>query len=87
MHEPRFVAGLKRSLIESSGFMRPVLSSAGFRSLFSRDCVFAYLLLLLAALSRVAPHPGWLNFTAVGASLLYFGAKRPLREAVVPVAV
>lgn len=49
--------------------------------------MFAYLLLLFAALSRVAPHAGWLNFTAVGASLLYFGAKRPLREAVAPVAV
>ena len=41
----------------------------------------AYLLLLFAVLSRVVPHPGWMNFTAVGGSLLYFGARRPLREA------
>lgn len=49
--------------------------------------MFAYLLLLFAVLSRVAPHADWLNFTAVGGSLLYFGARRPLREAVLPVAV
>lgn len=49
--------------------------------------MFAYLLLLFAALSRVTPHADWLNFTAVGGSLLYFGARRPLREAALPVAV
>lgn len=47
----------------------------------------AYLLLILAVLSRVVPHPDWLNFTAVGGSLLFFGARRPLRHAVLPVAV
>jgi hypothetical protein len=47
----------------------------------------AYLLLLVAIFSRVIPHPGWLNFTAVGGSLLYFGARRPLREAILPVAL
>jgi hypothetical protein len=47
----------------------------------------AYLLLLLAVLSRVVPHPAWLNFTAVGGSLLFFGARRPLRQAILPVAV
>jgi hypothetical protein len=47
----------------------------------------AYLLLLVAILSRVAPHPDWLNFTAVGGSLLFFGARRSLRQAIVPVAV
>jgi DMSO reductase anchor subunit len=36
----------------------------------------AYLLLLAALLSRVIPHSGWFGFTAVGGSLLYFGAKR-----------
>jgi len=36
----------------------------------------AYLLLLAALLSRVVPHSGWFGFTAVGGSLLYFGAKR-----------
>jgi hypothetical protein len=44
----------------------------------------AYLLLVLAVLSRVVPFPG-MNFTAVGAGLLYFGARRPLREMVLPV--
>ena len=47
----------------------------------------AYLLLVLAVLSRVIPHPDWLNFTAVGGSLLFFGARRSLRQAVVPVAL
>ena len=44
----------------------------------------AYLLIVVAVLSRVAvsSHLAWLNFTAVGGSLLYFGARRPLREAV-----
>ncbi|MFT4114792.1 DUF6580 family putative transport protein [Silvibacterium sp.] len=46
----------------------------------------AYLLLLLAVVSRVVPHPEWLNFTAVGGSLLFFGARRPLRQAWIPVA-
>jgi len=44
----------------------------------------AYLLVVVAVLSRVIPHP-WMNFTAVGGGLLYFGARRPLREAIWPV--
>jgi hypothetical protein len=44
----------------------------------------AYLLIVLAVLSRVVPFPG-MNFTAVGAGLLYFGARRPLREMALPV--
>ncbi|MBT9332506.1 DUF6580 family putative transport protein [Paracidobacterium acidisoli] len=44
----------------------------------------AYLLVVLAVLSRVIPHE-WLNFTAVGGSLLFFGARRPLRQAMWPV--
>ena len=47
----------------------------------------AYLLLLVAVLTRVLPHAGWLNFTAVGGALLYFGARRPWREMLVPLAV
>lgn len=47
--------------------------------------MIAYLLLLVAVLTRVLPHAGWLNFTAVGGALLYFGARRPLREMIVPV--
>ena len=46
----------------------------------------AYLLLLLAVLSRVVPHPDWLNFTAVGGALLYFGARRSWREMLAPFA-
>lgn len=46
----------------------------------------AYLLLVLAILTRVMPHHGWLNFTAVGGALLYFGARRPWREMLLPLA-
>ena len=44
----------------------------------------AYLLLVIAVLSRLVPHPDWLNFTAVGGALLYFGARRPWREMFAP---
>ncbi|HEY1805607.1 MAG TPA: DUF6580 family putative transport protein [Terracidiphilus sp.] len=47
----------------------------------------AYLLLLVAVLSRVIPHAGLWNFTAVTGGLVYFGARRPWREMVIPVAV
>ena len=46
----------------------------------------AYLLLLVAVLSRIVPHPDWLNFTAVGGALLYFGARRSWREMLAPLA-
>ena len=46
----------------------------------------AYLLVLLALVSRLVPHPGWLNFTAVGGALLYFGARRSWREMLAPLA-
>jgi hypothetical protein len=46
----------------------------------------AYLLLIAAILSRVVPHPDWLNFTAVGGALLYFGARRSWREMLAPLA-
>jgi len=49
--------------------------------------MIAYLLLALAVLTRVLPHAGWLNFTAVGGALLYFGARRPWREMLVPLAI
>ena len=48
----------------------------------------AYLLLIAALLSRVLPHSGWFGFTAVGGSLLYFGARRGQhlwREILIPV--
>jgi hypothetical protein len=47
----------------------------------------AYLLLLAAVLSRLLPHAGWMNFTAVGGALLYFGARRSWREMLGPLAV
>jgi Family of unknown function (DUF6580) len=46
----------------------------------------AYVLLVVAVLSRLVPHPGWLNFTAVGGALLYFGARRSWREMLAPLA-
>ena len=46
----------------------------------------AYLLVLVAVLSRVIPHAPWWSFTAVTGSLLYFGAKRPWREMLAPLA-
>ncbi len=46
----------------------------------------AYLLLLVAILSRLMPHAGWFNFTAVGGALLYFGARRSWREMLAPLA-
>ena len=52
----------------------------------------AYLLILFAIATRVvlatgshSPHPWW-NFTAVGGSLLFFGARRPLSQMWAPVA-
>ncbi|KAA6455904.1 hypothetical protein DYQ86_26945 [Acidobacteria bacterium AB60] len=48
----------------------------------------AYLLILVAILSRftVLSHTSWLNFTAVGGALLYFGARRSWREMLAPLA-
>jgi hypothetical protein len=46
----------------------------------------AYLLLLVAVLSRVIPHAPWWNIAAVTGCLLYFGAKRPWREMLLPLA-
>jgi hypothetical protein len=45
----------------------------------------AFLLVVAAVLSRVLPHPAWLNFTAEGGALLYFGVRRPLRQMWIPV--
>src|SRR5580698_10900 len=50
----------------------------------------AYLVLLLAALSRLVPHAMHgvgMNFTAVGAGLLFFGARRPYWQAAIGAAV
>jgi len=41
----------------------------------------AFILILVAVFTRILPHAGWFNFTAVGGSLLYFGARRPMRQA------
>src|SRR5271168_2565982 len=47
--------------------------------------MFAYLLTLIGVLGHAVPHP-WLPFTAVGGSLLYFGARRPIWQGILPVA-
>jgi hypothetical protein len=47
--------------------------------------MFAYLLSLVGVLSHAIPHM-WLPLSAVGGSLLYFGARRPLWQGIVPVA-
>jgi hypothetical protein len=50
----------------------------------------AFLVLLAAALSRFLPHAFHavgINFTAVGAGLLFFGARRPRWQALIAVAV
>lgn len=52
--------------------------------------MIAYLVLILAALSRLVPHAlhgTGMNFTAVGAGLLFFGSRRPRWQAVAAVAV
>jgi hypothetical protein len=46
--------------------------------------MFSYFFLLAAVFSRILPHPYW-GFTAVGASLLYFGARRSPRQFFLPV--
>ena len=46
----------------------------------------SYFFLLAAVFSRILPHPWW-SFTAVGASLLYFGARRNPRQFFLPVIV
>lgn len=45
--------------------------------------MFAFALIFAAVLSHVLPHP-WLSFTAVGGSLLVFGARRPIWQGVFP---
>jgi len=49
--------------------------------------MFAYLLLLIGALSRVILVPAHFSFTAVGGSLLYFGARRSKAQIIFPVLI
>jgi len=48
--------------------------------------MFAYVLVLLGVASRylMVSHVAWLNCTAVGGSLIYFGARRSWREMLAP---
>jgi len=47
--------------------------------------MLAYLFVLLAIASRFLPHPdGWVQFTPLGAALLYFGARVPRKGMWVP---
>ncbi len=49
--------------------------------------MLAYLFVLLAVASRFLPHPdGWVQFTPVGAALLYFGARASLKHMWIPLA-
>jgi hypothetical protein len=51
--------------------------------------IIAFLVLIIAVFSRILPfllHVPALNFTAVGGSLLFFGARRPRWQVVIPVA-
>ena len=52
--------------------------------------MIAYIVLILAALSRLLPHAlhgTGMNFTAVGAGLLFFGSRRPRWQALTAVAI
>jgi len=49
--------------------------------------MLAYLFVLLAIASRFLPHPdGWVQFTPLGAALLYFGARAPRKRMWIPLA-
>jgi hypothetical protein len=49
--------------------------------------MLAYLFLLLAVASRFLPHPdGWVQFTPLGAALLYFGSRVPPKRMWIPLA-
>jgi len=47
--------------------------------------MLAYLFIILAVAVRLLPHP-W-HLTPLGAALLFFGAKRPVREWIAPLAL
>ena len=47
--------------------------------------MLAYLFIIIAAAVRLLPHP-W-HLTPIGAALLFFGAKRPVREWIAPLAL
>ncbi len=47
--------------------------------------MLAYLFVVLAVVSRFLPHPdGWVQFTPVGAALLYFGARASWKRMWIP---
>jgi len=49
--------------------------------------MLAYVFVLLAIISRFLPHPaGWVQFTPLGAALLYFGARASLKQIWIPLA-
>jgi hypothetical protein len=51
--------------------------------------MFAYVLVLIGVASRylVLGHVAWMNFSALGGSLIYFGARRSWREMFAPLGV
>jgi len=49
--------------------------------------MLAYVFVLLAVSSRFLPHPdGWVQFTPLGAALLYFGSRVPRERMWIPLA-
>lgn len=50
----------------------------------NEDRMFSYFFVLAAVFTRILPHP-WFSFTAVGASLLVFGARRSPKFFILPV--
>jgi hypothetical protein len=77
----------QRKMIEVTGFLSQAGLARSFRKASHQEVnMAAYLLVLVAVLSRVIPHAPWWHFTAVTGSLLYFGAKRPWREMLAPLA-
>lgn len=50
----------------------------------NEDRMFSYFFVLAAVFTRILPHP-WFSFTAVGASLLVFGARRSPKLFILPV--
>jgi hypothetical protein len=89
--KPHIFDGMNKTVLT----IKPFLSEWGIRKILLENPQVknrgqrmpAFLLIALAIFTRVMPHAGWLNFTAVGGSLLYFGARRPVRTLWIPVLV
>jgi hypothetical protein len=74
---------LTSCLSSGNNELRDTIPSA-FQFCVHEDRMFSYLFVLAAIFSRILPHP-WFSFTAVGASLLVFGARRSPKLFILPV--